>query len=334
MQDNYTNVLKSRVIEINVPAKFFQLMTQLRLGEWIFRGQNDCLWPLKTSLERSPVGQWVKSSRANILLPPRVRITYSAEYNAIEKFRQLAGISRDVTPVEILATMQHYGTPTRLLDFTKSLGVALFFSFFGRKPEQNPCIWAINFRALLFRNSILNETFKEEAAKVNIDINDYPEEADFMVESLTSDVFLNWGKRNTILLEKITKKYINISEEDIQDPLELSPVELIGNNPRIAAQEGLFLIPSSFYPFMDHLGEVFGLSGPEKDKLVTADSGDAVDSCLNDLLAENQILIVKIIFKSDCSWVNAALKNMNITARHLFPDLQGVAQSISYEDFC
>lgn len=43
---------------------------------------------------------------------------------------------------EILAVMQHHGTPTRLLDWTESIDVAIFFAVWGNC--RDPVIWILN----------------------------------------------------------------------------------------------------------------------------------------------------------------------------------------------
>lgn len=45
--------------------------------------------------------------------------------------------------VEWLALMQHYGAPTRLIDFTSSIFVALHFALDG-SYDKDSVIWAIN----------------------------------------------------------------------------------------------------------------------------------------------------------------------------------------------
>ena len=63
--------------------------------------------------------------------------------------------ARDSTSWEHLAFFQHYGIPTRLLDWTESLAVAMFFAV--RNKPENPHIWIVNAFLLNRGNGVSNQ---------------------------------------------------------------------------------------------------------------------------------------------------------------------------------
>lgn len=86
------------------------------------------------------------SSDAYRLVPSflRTKTHQDTEHNLYHECFARANhlISRDSTSWERLAFFQHYGIPTRLLDWTESLGVALYFAV--RHKPQRPHLWIMN----------------------------------------------------------------------------------------------------------------------------------------------------------------------------------------------
>lgn len=72
------------------------------------------------------------------------RFRWETEHNMYADFLTQGKrfLARDGTSWETLSTMQHWGTPTRALDWTISLNTALFFALFG--ATHYPVIWLLN----------------------------------------------------------------------------------------------------------------------------------------------------------------------------------------------
>jgi hypothetical protein len=110
---------------------------------WIFRGHKRACYPLKPSIEREYADDWD-----------------DAEYKALREFQSKARMHMD--PGQLpkakdklgwLAIMHHYGAPTRLLDFTYSPYVALYFALRNRRKNESAFaeVWALDAVALQSR---------------------------------------------------------------------------------------------------------------------------------------------------------------------------------------
>ncbi|MBU9847138.1 FRG domain-containing protein [Rahnella ecdela] len=108
---------------------------------FVFRGHGCSEWILETSLDRllsrlSPQGIDLDSTYDFLL----------KEF--IHSIRSRSGVKKDelLNDSEIWSLGQHYGLATPLLDWSKSLYVALFFAFENHEPSKKSfrSIWALN----------------------------------------------------------------------------------------------------------------------------------------------------------------------------------------------
>lgn len=111
------------------------------LPAFIFRGQTSYAWDLSTTIERLglyyPLGLSGLANREFWILTQFRR----RAHNLIEKPPEYDNL------IEWLALLQHHGGPTRLLDFTKSLFVGLFFACDGAHDDAG--LWLVDYFHLL-----------------------------------------------------------------------------------------------------------------------------------------------------------------------------------------
>jgi len=104
--------------------------------DWIFRGQSNADWDLKTSFERT------ESFRKN---GDNEKLILTEFKSGAKDYLTENKIPEEDDYLGWLALMQHHGAPTRLLDFTKSFYVASYFAFENAETTvNNVAIWAIN----------------------------------------------------------------------------------------------------------------------------------------------------------------------------------------------
>jgi len=123
-----------------VKAEAISLIEQIKdktsTSRWIFRGQRSSKWRLATSLERACNSFKLKISQNGLALEKVLLREFQRRFHHYQSY-----VPKD--NIELLAYMQHFGAPTRLLDWTYSLHVAVYFAI--EAAPDDPCaVWAID----------------------------------------------------------------------------------------------------------------------------------------------------------------------------------------------
>ncbi|SFT33447.1 FRG domain-containing protein [Geodermatophilus amargosae] len=135
-----------------------------RPGRFVFRGMGSDNWPLVTSFDR----QFDK-------LPALQRVQlWERMVHSFSDLARRAGVDGSTLQDEprLLALGQHYGLPTRLLDWTESPYVASFFAFRRALTELvaepgRVAVWALDTSAPIWSRAYGVELYKPEDAGQN-----------------------------------------------------------------------------------------------------------------------------------------------------------------------
>lgn len=104
---------------------------------WLFRGQSNPTWLLRPTLERA-------AARCEVERCEFERAVFIDFQRQASSF--LPRLPHEESTLEWLAVMQHYGAPTRLLDFTYSFWIAVYFAYEFSDSECS--IWAVDPKSL------------------------------------------------------------------------------------------------------------------------------------------------------------------------------------------
>lgn len=185
-----------------------ELMHELNVlpNNFVFRGQSDSDWGLQSTLERTLGFDWnAKNARKyeNYSLS-----TFKSKYHIYSGSEHIPK-----SKLSWLSVMQHYGVPTRLIDFTTSPYIALYFALETYNPslQKDFSIFCLDYTALLEKSiSYMHEKdshFKESRSSMQ-------------------------GRQDEIFDEAVDRYSFDIAW--ITEPVEL--------NARIDRQSGTFLI--------------------------------------------------------------------------------------------
>ena len=353
IKENNVN-LEDRVIQQTYAQyrvdSIFNLLEQFRtfllLDTFFYRGHADANWSLESSYDRykkikgPPPGKFfLENYSCDSAL-------FQGELAAIKYYFATNDSFRNTRhpKIEVLSEMQHYGSSTRLLDVTESLGVALFFAIAGSPGKNDAAIWAIN-KSVLLRNFIHSKhSFTPPSDKeriyfynprtkkeVHIDEFDLFRINSYMFEIDHNEQFCDYAE-------------FIIGNDDIINPPDkklfctvypgVFPIRPTTFNKRLHAQNGLFLLQQSLeYSFMNNLLSTLNISFSEFEKIVS--SSDMLDISEEKQISRliNTALVKFIIPQTEFKNCETFLKSMNINYKSLFPDKYGIIKSAEKKYF-
>jgi hypothetical protein len=185
---------------------------------WLYRGVKNRRWDPETSLERClkrnciPRGRWAK-----------------VEEGLIREFRRACHQFTAHVPdsghiLEMLALMQHHGAPTRLLDVSYSINIALYFALEDvdvNRDKQDAAIWGLNGPwALSVAANCLEKFHKIKKRHIEDSVGDQVDTYLFDEHREISNKALFFGERRVSLV---------------------SPINAYRLNERLRTQKGIFL---------------------------------------------------------------------------------------------
>jgi hypothetical protein len=254
------------------------------LKRWAFRGQPSDGWPLMTNFER-----YANSYNCHNVLRGNREMWILKEFQRrAHHYLTSPPASHDF--VEWLALLQHYGGPTRLLDFSHSFYVAAFFAM--ESAEGPSAIWGINLERL--QESI----------------------APFIEQRAGTETIKDSNAKRLRFVNKLLSE-----KESHRGVIDVEPERL---NERLAIQQGLFLFQGDVsLAFNKCLIETFPL---ENDEVLHFDENTPLDF---DRMHSYAILKLVLSRKCNIEGTSD-LQRMNLSSATLFPGLDGYARSLRF----
>lgn len=261
---------------------------------WVFRGQANKDWDIKSTIERCPMAGHIAHSPRKALEQKLVR-TFVRDASCHMSFRGLELF-------DVLALMRHYGVPTRLVDFSESPFVALYFST-EDWLNTDFCIWAVCIDDLMAYSGAEGE-----------DVVDWPWFE--MTHSHTSKC-ADWQKK---FLDEFKAK---IETDPKKGVFYAYPYH---GNARQSAQAGLSLVPNCLnVPFMANLN--FALNCERVKPAITTLTALYNKDRVLDVIKLSRM--IQFVFpkrlREECL---SLLRAMNISPKMLYPGLGGVGKAL------
>lgn len=274
-------------------------MLSENLSGYIFRGQADSSWPLATGIER------LSMIRDPYLAQIKLTHLQNKEYWMLYEFKRRYHLYSNHSPpeddhFEWLAIMQHHGAPTRLLDFTSSIFLALFFAI--QSSTTDAAVWAVNGFSL--RKKVRSRF-----------------ELDYKLGHVLKDRINNLHK-------KLANQFLGRSS--IKNPrLGVVPLEPARLTDRMARQQGSFLMPTDIdSPFVKNLLSVLNSAEEDTPTIRRLSKEERAQLLTKTTFFDGWPLIKIIIPRSAHNDLLRSLRRMNVSNEILFPGLDGLVRSL------
>lgn len=276
---------------------FFEKLFEMQLkGNLVFRG-----YSYKEQLNPSLVRNYKK---LDILNKAGLNIS---EYET-KLLKQYAKYSVQYLPpyhstLDWVASAQHFGLPTRLIDWSFDPFCSLYFACSHKKDTSNDDMYYLivsDVNDNIYSKSV--PEFYPDATVSNKTEIKFIDNYKLFVNSLFDLIWFN-----KIFIDDNKKEFCNMFINKIDEEIEDGSYKLFfcstnNANPRIIAQNGLFQIPRRIY---NEKGEY----------------------CISDDILTNSYMLFKI--DADCRlMILEHLDKLNINTPRLFPDLQNICAHI------
>ncbi len=296
--------LKKRFVETELEHwNDISMLNPRFLSAYVFRGQGDYCWHIESSLERMIKRFHPNNKIAHKIYPQGYEMDMLKEFQWKYPKYEKVNIPKDDEMIEWLSIMQHYGSPTRMVDFTYSPYIALFMAIDSSNGEHDASVWCLN--ELILRNEFSN---------------DYEQRNDKIINDKKSQQELFYERANILINDSVYEKRKNFTPNIyIVQPHKV--------NERILVQQGLFAIPEKIdVPFEDNL---FSLVDNRKAEVIQFK--DIIEySNSEKMFKPYDFFLIKIKIPQKFRLnITKALCLMNISSETMYPGLEGLAKSLN-----
>lgn len=288
----------------------------LCLPDWVYRGQSNSDWGLTSSFERKFGCDRDESDLIRL------------ERHSINVFKELSQENQmGLHDAELLAFMQHYGVPTRLIDFTHAPLIALFFALFDDKKKDDSksfAVWATQSNAV---NSWYDKEIRFEAAWKA------PQGAKSIHAKESDSTKSNNAMRVQVEREVFERLIVNEEESvRIRNRIAVAMYCPVSPNPRMRAQRGLFLAST-------RLSQSFELAYYDW-KYFARKQFEVVEEPLSKIFQDKRVVVdcianadaFKFVFPASMrEEAKSFLDIANVRQSVIFPDFEGVSKEVAQE---